>query len=171
MRPKPFSLGNTAKLAQEVLKFDRASMRPKPFSLGNAFARCRLDIHAESFNEAQAFQPGKPRGGYVNPSTGSGFNEAQAFQPGKRGATTMTTAKDQLASMRPKPFSLGNNRPEGQAKWNLLASMRPKPFSLGNRVAAHYPNSRRNCFNEAQAFQPGKQPYHRSSAASHSSLQ
>ena len=60
------------------------------------------------------------------------FNEAQAFQPGKPGRLLLVVC-DQL-----------------------LASMRPKPFSLGNLSSASAQSAMSARFNEAQAFQPGK---------------
>ena len=110
-----------------------------------------------------------------------GFNEAQAFQPGKLGQSVLARTYFQFASMRPKPFSLGNDRDtvitvlatagfnEAQAfqpgkhgrdcdalEAVQAASMRPKPFSLGNRFQKRTLWHRAGCFNEAQAFQPGK---------------
>ena len=85
-------------------------MRPKPFSLGNTnVQRRKTGRRLRRFNEAQAFQPGKlPRMSSEEYAVARCFNEAQAFQPGKPDQTFDAVAIASNASMRPKPFSLGN---------------------------------------------------------------
>ena len=111
-----------------------ASMRPRPFSLGNYGFVIQRIVRTISFNEAQAFQPRKFwRPLRASRRTLSGFNEAQAFQPRKscKGLCTIVYCQrrfNEAQAFQPrKCLEFGLSQP-----CQIDASMRPRPFSLGN---------------------------------------
>ena len=189
-----------------------ASIRPRPFSRGNLHPKSQLwQSHRKCFNSATTFQPWKP---FIYDWMGGMeycFNTATTFQPWKRSALgsylpcitslqfghdlsavetihgTMAPLRGWAASIRPRPFSRGNDSAITGTHCRHAASIRPRPFSRGNPIVEKFnfpptwslqfghdlsavetrswnngSHTKTACFNSATTFQPWKhqcEPY------------
>ena len=61
-----------------------------------------------------------------------------------------------VASIRPRPFSRGNEAKEGDPAKVKYASIRPRPFSRGNYLSEPDESLLLQSFNSATTFQPWK---------------
>ena len=156
MGPRPFGRGRY--VIAHTIGLDRtASMGPRPFGRGRESAAPSAYTSGTCFNGAATFRSRKVRHAAIHrPTQANGFNGAATFRS-RKGATFLRLAsRGGAASMGPRPFGRGRQRPSRLYRGRPCASMGPRPFGRGRRLAGTDIGCTRRGFNGAATFRSRK---------------
>ena len=155
MRPRPESLGSQG-VKVRTPSLVLASMRPRPESLGSRHNGQQIKSLSGCFNEAEAGKPRKSAGFPLKNGDTTSFNEAEAGKPRKSRSDRWRLPGAYVASMRPRPESLGSRHNGQQIK--SLSGCFNEAEAGKPRKSAGFPlkNGDTTSFNEAEAGKPRK---------------